>query len=523
VANDRSFPRTLTRLVPFAAAASGGLLLSLAFPPIRIDFLAWISFIPFFWALHNESRPGWAFLYGTAFGAAFFVVDVRWSYETMILHGHFAPWAAAALFVGLVLTLALFPALFALGLCLAAKEGFKSSLAAPFLWICTEYLRAVVFTGFPWDLVGYSQTARLTLVQVADLTGVYGISFLVILVNATLWEIVRTRGAGEAFPVRLASVTALIVVFTLWYGAIRMEEFPNTGSIGNNVVVGVLQGNIPQDIKWEAAARYHTFATYERLGLRAREQGARLLIWPETAVPVLFGSRDEDWKRPGEISTRLGVPMLVGAPSTKTVGSHPQYYNSAFLVDAGTLRFRYDKIHLVPFGEYMPLSWLLPLGPGIAARDADYSPGEKMTVMSYQGLPNFSVLICYEAIFPELARLALKNGATLLVNITNDGWFGDSAAPYQHLVMAGMRSIENRVWLVRAANTGVSAAFDPAGRMVASIPLEKEDMLTLAMPEPPHVGSFYSRFGDLFAWSCILACIILAVSAAAQRRKFHDK
>ena len=515
----RVLPQPLRRLLPFAAAVGGGLLLALAFPPVHIDFLAWIAFVPLFWALNNEARPGWAFLYGTAFGIAFFLVDVRWTYGTMILHGHFAPYSAGGVFVGLVLTLALFPAAFALGLCLAARKGFRPSLAAPFLWTCTEYLRTVAFTGFPWDLVGYSQFGRLILLQVADLTGVYGISFLVLLVNAALWEIIRTRGAGEAFPARLVSVVALMLVLTLGYGAMRMREFPNSGSTEPNVVVGVLQGNIPQDIKWEAAARYHTFAAYERLGLRAREQGARLLVWPETAAPVLFGSRDEDWKRPGEISSRLGVPMLVGAPSTRTMDSHTHYFNSAFLIDAGMLRFRYDKIHLVPFGEYMPLSWLLPLGPGIAARDADYSPGDKMTVMSFPGLPHFSVLICYEAIFPELARLALSNGATLLVNITNDGWFGDSAAPYQHLAMAGMRSIENRVWLVRAANTGVSAAFDPAGRMVASIPLQEEGMLTVAVPESPRVGCFYSRFGDLFAWSCVLACILLAVSAGAESRK----
>jgi apolipoprotein N-acyltransferase len=137
--------------------------------------------------------------------------------------------------------------------------------------------------------------------------------------------------------------------------------------------------------------------------------------------------------------------MLIGAPSLRLVQGATSYYNSAFLVDGPSLRFRYDKIHLVPFGEYMPWTWLLPLGPGIAAREADFTPGETMTVMSVDECPPFSVLICYEAIFPELSRLALKNGAKLLINITNDGWFGATAAPYQHLAMARVRSIENRV------------------------------------------------------------------------------
>ncbi len=151
----------------------------------------------------------------------------------------------------------------------------------------------------------------------------------------------------------------------------------------------------------------------------------------------------------------------------------------------------------------MPWSWILPLGPGIAAREADYSPGDTMTVMHWRNCPPFSVLICYEAIFPELARLAVRNGAKLLVNITNDGWFGATAAPHQHLAMAGLRSIENRVWLVRSANTGISAAFDPSGRMVKSLPLQHEGLFTVTVSEPNVRKSFYCRFGDVFAWGCV--------------------
>jgi apolipoprotein N-acyltransferase len=213
----------------------------------------------------------------------------------------------------------------------------------------------------------------------------------------------------------------------------------------------------------------------------------------------------------------LKVPMLVGAPFAKKVAGTIHYFNSAFLVDGQMLRYRYDKIHLVPFGEYMPLTWLLPLGPGIAAREADYSPGDTMTVMHAKGCPPFSVLICYEAIFPDLARLAVRNGASMLVNMTNDGWFGDTAAPYQHLAMAGLRSIENRVWLIRCANTGISAAFDPAGRMVKSIPLEHEGFFTVRVPSSLNPGSFYSRFGDVFAWGCIVGIVILILWAAVAR------
>jgi apolipoprotein N-acyltransferase len=178
------------------------------------------------------------------------------------------------------------------------------------------------------------------------------------------------------------------------------------------------------------------------------------------------------------------------------------------LIDGTTVPYQYDKIHLVPFGEYMPLTWLVPLGPGIAAREGDYSAGEVMTVMNLRGCPRFSVLICYEAIFPELARTALENGAVMLINLTNDGWYGRSAAPYQHLELARVRAVENRVWLLRAANTGISAAFDPAGRVVGTIGLQEEGILTVKVPKPASVGSLYSRFGDVFAWSCIGVCLL---------------
>jgi len=343
----------------------------------------------------------------------------------------------------------------------------------------------------------------LAVIQLADVTGIYGVSFLIVLVNAAFWETARSLMDRESLPVGTICAAAAAVVLTLSYGSWRLSEFPLDNEGNGGFRIGILQGNIAQEIKWEQQAREHTFQTYERLGREAVRNGARFLVWPETSVPVVFGDRDADWQRPGVISHALGVPMLVGAPAAEVVSNAIHYYNSAFLVDDGVLRERYDKIHLVPFGEYMPLSWLLPLGPGIAAREADYSPGTQMKVMQMDSGPRFSVLICYEAIFPELSRAALNNGADLLINITNDGWFGATAAPYQHFAMARVRSVENRVWLVRCANTGISAVFDPAGRVVSEIPLEKEGAVTVRIPGKVAAGSLYSHLGDVFALSCL--------------------
>ena len=501
-------------ILSLLASAGGGFLLSLSFPPARIDLFAWIAFVPLYYCVESSPRASAGFLSGTVFGLVFFLFDVSWIYRTLAVHGHFAPAVAGLLFAAMVLTLALFPAIFGLLLAFFSSKGFRPSLTGPFLWTCLEYVRAVAFTGFPWDLTGYSQVERLAVVQIADVTGVYGISFLILLVNGAVWELARGLASGQRPPWKLMVTAGSAIALVLAYGEIRLNHFSSVGREDQGLAVGVLQANIPQEVKWTDGAREYTFRSYERLGESAVKDEARLLVWPETAVPVLFGTQERGWKRPGEISQKLRVPMLVGAPSVRMKGSQTHYYNSAFLLDGPSLRYRYDKIHLVPFGEYMPLTWLLPLGPGIAAREADYSPGEAMTVMSVEGYPPFSVLICYEAIFPELSRAALKKGARMLINITNDGWFGATAAPYQHLGMARLRSVENRVWLVRCANTGVSAAFDPAGRLIKSIPLNEEGFFVARVPNLSNAGSLYTRMGDLFVWGCMTIVGILALQSA---------
>ena len=455
--------------------------------------------------------------YGAIFGAVFFLLDLRWVYGTLIMHGHFPPGPALAVYLGLVLFLALYPAAFGFLVALVREAGIRPTTAAPFVWTGLEYLRGVLFTGFPWDLAGYSQAHLLPIMQIVDVTGVYGVSFAVVLVSGAVWEVLRFAVTRESMPWRTVGAAAMVLLVILAYGKIRIRDFPTGGEANPHTALGVLQGNIPQALKWDPATRDHTFSTYQKLGRTAVERGATFLVWPETSAPVLYGSHDLDWKQPGKISELLGVPMLVGAPSLKRVDRETQYYNSAFLIDGAMIRYRYDKIHLVPFGEYMPLSWLLPLGPGIAAREADYSPGATMTVMHSGNCPPFSVLVCYEAIFPDLARLAVRNGARLLINITNDGWFGDTGAPYQHLNMAGVRAIENRVWLIRAANTGISAAFDPAGRLSRHLPLDEEGVFTVNVSAPANVGSLYSRVGDVFAWGCLGTCLLMGMSLVCRR------
>ncbi|MGC8659258.1 MAG: apolipoprotein N-acyltransferase, partial [Desulfomonilaceae bacterium] len=369
------------------------------------------------------------------------------------------------------------------------------------------------------DCVGYSQAHRLALVQMCDITGVYGLSFLVLLGNVSafsLFKLLTYRKLRYLFQVFTGFVCVSIA---LAYGVNTLNNFSKVSEKAHETVkVGILQGDIPQDVKWDPSSKSRTFIRYERLAKDAFDHGARMLIWPETSIPVIIGGSDMTWKYATNISRTLDIPMLIGAPFETHLNKRVVFFNSAFLVEDGKLTQRYDKIHLVPFGEYMPLSWILPLGPGIAAREEDYSAGSHLTLMKPKGFPPFSVLICYEAIFPELARSAVESGAKVLVNITNDGWFGKSAAPYQHLDMAGFRAVENRVWMIRAANTGVSGVFDPTGRLVVSLPLMEQGALVCELPRTPNAGSFYTRNGDIFAWITIV--LLLAMIAPNIRMVF---
>jgi apolipoprotein N-acyltransferase len=492
-------------------SAAGGLILSVAFPTLNLDLLAWLAFIPLLAALERERFLPRAAICGFFFGLAFFAVDLRWIIQTMVIHGKFHPFTATLIFVSMICALALLPALFSVVCVFLDNRGFNLLLVAPVAWSSLEYIRTYVFTGFPWDLVAYSQAHRLALTQICDLTGVYGLSFLIVMVNVGLFSFMKFVVDRDWKRLSRLLIAFGCLGMVLIYGTVRLGDFPKNQVVADTVSAGILQGDISQDIKWDPLSRSQTFVRYESLAQDAVKRGADLLIWPETSVPVVIGGSDPSWKYATHISKVLKVPMLIGAPYETHTHDNVNFFNSAFLVENGELTERYDKIHLVPFGEYMPLSWMLPLGPGLAAREADYSAGSVVTIMKPGRFPPFGVLICYEAIFPYIARSAVLSGAEALVNITNDGWFGNSAAPYQHLVMAGFRAIENRVWLFRAANTGVSAVYDRAGRLVASLPLMEQGALVRRIPARPQAGSFYTRYSDIFAWTVmgLLAIMLL--------------
>jgi apolipoprotein N-acyltransferase len=480
-----------------------GLLLFLAFPKFNLEILAWIAFIPWLWAIKKKSPLQAAYL-GLAAGFVFFTGLLYWVYVVLTEYGHLP--GPVSIFFLIVLTsyLALFFSAFAFLLRWAAdKIDLPETLFAPPLWVSLEYLRGILFSGFPWGLLGYSQFLTLPMVQISDITGIYGVSFIIVLVNVSLYRVLATSFDHGPKPVLKELLAAgIILAMTSLYGQWRLIDLDKKAKNEKSFLVALIQGNIRQDIKWDPQFQEETVRIYTDLTRQLKSQHPDLIIWPETATPFFFQSASLFQSRILELSHEMGAPLLFGAPAFDRDGPKINYFNSAFLISPEKkILGRYDKVHLVPFGEYAPLAGILGFTRDIIGAIGDFSPGR-----GAHNLPlpwgKFGVLICYEAIFPDLTRSFVERGAQFLVNITNDAWFGRTAAPYQHLSMVTLRAVENRVSIARAANTGISAVIDSRGRVVRSTDLFTREILSGRI-EINKSRTFYTEFGDLFTYLCL--------------------
>lgn len=484
-------PRFLLDRTSLGAALSG-LLLALAFPSADLESFAWFALVPLF--LVMEKRPYWS---GFTAGAVFFAVVLYWLNITMTTYGRMPPVISFAVYLLLVLYLSLFWAAVTWAASrMRNKLDYPLPLTLPVLWTALEFLRSFLFTGFPWAALGYSQYDKLLLIQSADLLGVYGISFLLVLCNATLAQVVVYFISREtqSFP-RKAVASALVLLLLNWgYGYTWLKSNPDLRDATINVALA--QGNIDQSDKWNSAYKTKTINIYKRLSLDAAEaKEANLVIWPESATPFYFQEESLLAKEVRNTARETGAYLLFGSPVVEQVAGRHKYLNSAFLLSpSGESLGRSDKIHLVPFGEYVPMKTLFPFIDKLVAGVGDFSPGtgNPLTMNNHK----IGVMVCFEGIFPELARNYVRKGSDLLVNITNDAWFGRSSAPYQHMSMTRFRAIENRIWVARVANTGISAFVAPSGRMQGETSLFKE-AVTVARVGLGAGNSLYTSFGDV--------------------------
>ena len=450
----------------------------------------------------------------------YFWGTLYWLIETMTTFGGLSTITAVFAAFLLVAYLSLFPAAFTVILSIVRRRLGPAALAlaAP-IWVTTELGRQYVWDGFPWALLGYSQVTVLPVAQVASVVGVYGLSGLLAFSAAALAAPVVLGGRSRvAYP---AAAALLVAGCTAW-GAARLEHSPLLAA-GAPIKVAVVQGNIAQEDKWDPALRDAITERYLAMTRQALEAGATFIIWPESSTPFYF---EHDLIRGAAIrrlAAEAGATLLIGSDQVEPVRSSSEvtrpearYYNAAFLVGpAGQVEGVYRKMHLVPFGEYVPLQKLLFfVGPIVEAVSA-FTPGEEPVLLPV-GDHVASTAICYEVIFPSLIRSFVENGSQLLTTITNDAWYGRSSAAFQHWEQASMRAIEQGRYLARAANTGISGFVDPYGRVI-----EKTDLFHEAVV----VGdlrfiterTLYSRLGDLAAWLS-LAVTIAALAAAFRIR-----
>ncbi len=483
----------------FLAALSGGLL-SLSFPVFDLWPLAWFFLVPLLLCIRGKGGKG-AFLLGTFAGVIAYLGILYWIVVAVHRYGNIPLPLAIPVLLLLVLYLSLYWGAFSY-LCLYFKEraGWISILAFPALWVGLEYLRSFLLTGFPWALLGYSQYLNTPLVQIADVTGVYGISFLIILINTILFLWCINWRDGRRMPLKGTIVAMVLVALSLAYGAWKIH-LPLTN--GKPFMIGVIQGNIAQDVKWDRGFQWETLEIYQKLTFGLKDASPQLIVWPETAIPSYFPSGTELDGEVGAIPKRLKTHLLFGSLSCRQGEEGIEVYNSTFLLSpTSQILGRYDKIHLVPFGEYIPLSQFFPFFNALVGI-GNISPGKEAVIFH---LPEgtFGTLICFEVIFPELCREFVRKEADFMVTVTNDAWFGRTSASYQHLALATFRSIENRLWLVRAANSGISAFIDPWGRIHKASGLFTREVLTEEISIKRGKMTFYTKYGDLFAIICFL-------------------
>ncbi len=495
---------------PGRLAIASGVLIALSFPSTGFSFLAWLALIPLLIALEGASL-GTSFRVGFTCGFSAYVVILYWINIVITRYGHL-PWGVS---IPLYLMLAAWLALFYGFATLVARHGelggFKSAFTLPVAWVAGDFVRSFLLTGFPWAMLGHSQYRTLPLIQIADITGVYGITLLIVLANVVFYRVLRAIwGKAAPYPVKSAVVLFIALIASLYYGFERLNVAGERTD--RTIKVALIQGNIPQDVKWSPAFRDSTLAAYERLTREAARESIDLVVWPESAVPFFFQDHPLEAERIRELARELGSHLLLGSPAYETRNDRITFLNSAFVVSPrGETIARGDKLHLVPFGEYVPLGRIFPFINKIVVGIGDFSAGEHATPLPI-GTTRAGLLVCYEAIFPELAREYVRNGARILVNITNDAWFGDSSAPYQHLSIAAFRAVETRTPLIRAANTGITAIIDRNGHIRTMTPLFREAFSSGEIT-PGKGDSILVRIGDAAAWLCtILTAGILLLS-----------
>ena len=481
-----------------------------SFPPFGLFPMAWIAPLPL---LLMEERPSFKnpFLLWWLWGSLFFFLSLSWLPGTMESYAPVAPWQALLAYGTLSFYLGIYWGLWGWCSHRLLSSGIPAFLALSLPLAFLEYLRGHLLSGFPWLLTAHSQAPFLPFIQGAALIGVYGLSFLLAWSWGGIWDVIkgkRKRGA----------ISLLLPLALILWGVIRMDNIPH----GPPLKVALVQPNIPPRIKWDPTQGKNQMKLLTKMIQKACKK-RDLVVLPESAVPYyLF----QDIKETRFFLQRVqgcNAYILVGTNHWVMKGKEAFLKNRAYLLSPqGWNTGYYDKIHLVPFGEYVPLARFFPFLYTLAGYREGFLPGKNTKPLPFPSLP-LGVDICYETIFPGLVRSQVRAGAKLLVNITNDGWLGRSLAPYQHLTAALFRSVENGRWMLRCANSGISAIISPKGKIVASLPLFTQGILR-GQVEKVAIATPYTLLGDWIPLaSGLISCILLVIRGFKIKGLFDSK
>ena len=480
-----------------------------AFPPLDLSFLAWVSFVPLFFVI-KESDTKEAFFYSYLAGIVFFGSLLSWLFNVTV------PGT-----IILVLIMGAYYAVFGVAARLILKYSMNLFIL-PFFWVIIEYIRAHLFSGFLWGMLAYSQYRNINLIQLADIMGPYGISFVVMTFNAALFAV----AARSKRKISYIMFALLFIITATSYGMYRLDNLVFRGSPR----ISVVQGNIPQRMKWDENFAREIMDTYSDLTVKAASERPDMIVWPETSYPYLAEKGESPAPDISGLSADLATPILAGLIYERD----GTYFNSAVLFDGDDREAEiYNKLHLVPFGEYVPFEkYFRGLRGRIDKPIGDFGRGEERTIFTLRSLREeagadgslkrsttffkFGVLICFEDVFPYLSRDLVHDGANILVNITNDAWFGDTAAARQHVQSSVFRAVENRVPVIRAANTGISCFIDPTGKIVSGVSEDGREIFVrgydTATVKVAAIRSYYTLYGDTFVYFSGFLLILLLIS-----------
>ncbi len=495
-----------------------------------LGVVSFVALVPFFHSVYSTGKKN-SFRLGFFWGLAFFGPVLWWIAPTISTYGRLPLWAAWIVFAALVCYLALYPAIWALLARWILPEKRDISclgvLSLSSLWILLEFLRGTILSGFPWGSLAYSLCRIPLLIQSAALVGPYGVGFMIMFMNLALWQLILALENRDFFRInkvcicRCTAVAVAAAASTMIYGRHVLSAHEK-----GEVRVAAIQGSFDQSVKWDPSYRLATLERYKTLTSKAKEElpDLKLAVWPETAMPFYFQEEGRLRQEVTGLAKALDISILFGSPSyyyDKQGKIH--YRNSSFLVGPdGSFRGRYDKLHLVPFGEYMPWGILTAWAREFLPTAGDFSAGTSAAPLKSNPF-RIGVMICFESIFPEISREEVLSGANLLAVITNDAWFGRTAAPFQHADMAVFRAVETGRWIVRAANTGISRIISPRGEVAAESRLFQPCFISGLVSLRTN-DTLYSRYGPSWFLAVNLLFILLNYFYQGKRwRKGHGQ